>query len=616
MLALVAGIAADIIVGYAKDKVISKIGDIAIDKANGLRVSEYLKNETMEAAADVKVIKATEEILTKKGPGYDDIHSNFANTVMTLEDCEDPSWFVETAPVVPCGKRLLEKIKEDMCRLVTAVKNRIWNNKWFRTHLGEKNIQKILVDAVIGLNKNFKELREENEYLRKKYKELEEEVSKLSKTPKLIETWPSSSAKFFGREEEFKKIDEAFEKDHIVFITGFAGMGKSELCREYVKRLKQEDEGIKSVWLTYSKSIKNTIVEKLRFSDFDETKYDSMEKLFNAKMDALSAPENSNTIIVLDNYVWESKLDDLNRMPWKVLVTTRKMNVDRTTVCVGKLTPEESFSLLRSSVIRYSSDVGMLQWVDSNSKGLEEALRKIDYHTLMIPLMAGLICEELPDPKDIGTDIFGFDDIEVEIEKDETVVTANIERHFETLMNGFNLDEAESDAIHCMSILPAEGMEKKLFMSLTRTKNSTISRLVSKGMATCKNMLDHLVVQVHPLVSSYISSKYPFKCVETDPRRRFIISFDEYLDSKKEAPYPSELLDHVSFMRSIDDVLSSCNKNNLTSVTHRSFSRAFSQMCMYNESLEHADKFLKECKEFKTEDYIELYEAYSIIGGL
>ena len=47
---------------------------------------------------------------------------------------------------------------------------------------------------------------------------------------------PSVNRYFLGRKEELKVVSKALQENNFVFITGTAGMGKSELAKTYTKK--------------------------------------------------------------------------------------------------------------------------------------------------------------------------------------------------------------------------------------------------------------------------------------------------------------------------------------------------------------------------------------------
>lgn len=50
---------------------------------------------------------------------------------------------------------------------------------------------------------------------------------------------PSLNRFFIGRKEELKAVGRALQEHNLVFITGTAGMGKSELAKTYAKKTKR-----------------------------------------------------------------------------------------------------------------------------------------------------------------------------------------------------------------------------------------------------------------------------------------------------------------------------------------------------------------------------------------
>lgn len=51
---------------------------------------------------------------------------------------------------------------------------------------------------------------------------------------------PSVNRYFLGRKEELKVVSKALQENNLVFITGTAGMGKSELAKVYTKKNEKE----------------------------------------------------------------------------------------------------------------------------------------------------------------------------------------------------------------------------------------------------------------------------------------------------------------------------------------------------------------------------------------
>ena len=49
---------------------------------------------------------------------------------------------------------------------------------------------------------------------------------------KLVEKISSPCGFFKGREKEIEALAEAFKEDHIVFLQGMGGIGKSEIAKE------------------------------------------------------------------------------------------------------------------------------------------------------------------------------------------------------------------------------------------------------------------------------------------------------------------------------------------------------------------------------------------------
>ncbi len=132
---------------------------------------------------------------------------------------------------------------------------------------------------------------------------------------------PSANRYFMGRKEELKAIGKALKEHNPVFITGIAGMGKSELAKTYAK--KNEKKYTNIIHLFYSGDLKKCVAH-MEFSD--DTADMSEDMLFDKHMKILKKL-HSDSLIIIDNFNVLPKEDaffkEFIKLNCKILVTSR-----------------------------------------------------------------------------------------------------------------------------------------------------------------------------------------------------------------------------------------------------------------------------------------------------
>jgi len=132
---------------------------------------------------------------------------------------------------------------------------------------------------------------------------------------------PSVNRYFLGRKEEIKVVSKALQENNLVFITGTAGMGKSELAKVYAK--KNEKKYTNIIHLFYDGDLKKCVAQ-MEFSD--DTTDMSEDMLLDRHMKPLKKL-HSDSLIIIDNFNVLPKEDaffkEFIKMNCKILVTSR-----------------------------------------------------------------------------------------------------------------------------------------------------------------------------------------------------------------------------------------------------------------------------------------------------
>ncbi len=579
MFALLGGLVAETIVGYVEGEVMAKVKDAGLEMVGNRMLSAYILEESAAAANNVVLCSETRAIFDKNNErfrNFKKIRKSFAYSIIKNWSAKVDVEFV-TQP--PCGEGTLEAVADDLKNLIKAIRSRLWGDERFKELMGNERYQDVIQFEVQALMEDLKDTKAKLEEVGIQVKCIQAAMDRLSggTGSDLVESSVSVTSSFVGREDKIREIDEAFESTNIVFVNGFGGIGKSELCREYASR-QRRDTGAKIAWLDFSGTIRGTIASGLRFRSIDESSYKDEDELFEAKVKALSGEDG--VLLVIDNCGWDGDVSDLRDLGCKVLVTTRSTDIPYRTVTVGELPMGEAFDLLRRSV-----DGQLRGWVDANRRGLEEALDSVGRLTVMIPMMAGLINEVRPEPGALAAGLFGFTE-EVDLTKDGRTRGADTKGHFRRLMEGFDLSEMEWDALEVMSILPAEGMERKALADLSGIDYGVVSELSKKGILAKRYRDDGIDIQMHPLVADFIRAERRPSFADGEPCRRFLDSFSGLIEAVSDSPRPADLLPYAGAMASVASFLDGSGSPDAEFYACRLFSVSLFELGLYGESME------------------------------
>jgi hypothetical protein len=154
---------------------------------------------------------------------------------------------------------------------------------------------------------------------------------------------PSVSREFVGRTAELKECAKLLSSDHVLFIGGVAGIGKSECAKTFADKNKKKYTNI--IYLYYSGDLRKDIAAM----EFDTDTADMTENaLFEAHYRILRKL-HSDSLIILDNFNVLPKDDvffkEFIQNNFQLLVTTRCSLTRSSTLMLKEL--DEGTDLLK-----------------------------------------------------------------------------------------------------------------------------------------------------------------------------------------------------------------------------------------------------------------------------
>lgn len=309
---------------------------------------------------------------------------------------------------------------------------------------------------------------------------------------------PSANRYFIGRKEELKAVAKALQEHNPVFITGTAGMGKSELAKTYAK--KNEKKYTNIIHLFYDGDLKKCIAH-MEFSD--DTADMSEEMLFDKHMRILKKL-HSDSLIIFDNFnvlpKEEAFFKEFVKLNCKILVTSRCNISQYETVKISEMDADTELVELfykHCPSAKDSEDV------------VKEIIQTIGCHTLTVCLSAlsltasGMEPEELlAELKTCGLNITSGED--VELYKDDDFTDGLMIEHLRKLLQLGKLSNQQLDILRNLSLLPVAGVIKNSFKNWMKLDNLTdVNHLIKYGFIN--EDTDNKKISLHPLLQEVIA---------------------------------------------------------------------------------------------------------------
>jgi len=309
---------------------------------------------------------------------------------------------------------------------------------------------------------------------------------------------PSVNRYFLGRKEEIKVVSKALQENNLVFITGTAGMGKSELAKVYAK--KNEKKYTNIIHLFYDGDLKKCVAQ-MEFSD--DTTDMSEDMLLDRHMKPLKKL-HSDSLIIIDNFNVLPKEDaffkEFIKMNCTILVTSRCNISQFETVKVSEMDADTELVELFYKHCPSAK---------SSEEVVKDIIQTVGCHTLTVCLSAlsltasGMEPEELlTELRTCGLNIASGED--VELYKDDDFTDGLMIEHLRKLLQLGKLSNQQLDILCNLSLLPVAGILKNSFKNWMRLDNLTdVNHLIKYGFIN--EDTDNKKISLHPLLQEVIS---------------------------------------------------------------------------------------------------------------
>ena len=309
---------------------------------------------------------------------------------------------------------------------------------------------------------------------------------------------PSNTEEFIGRKNELKECGKLLQERTTLFISGVAGIGKSEFAKYYADKNRKKYTNI--IYLYYAGDLKKSIAG-MEFED--DTSEMTEETLFDRHYKTLKKLRH-DSLIILDNFNVLSKDDsffrEFEQNDFQLLITTRCRPTQYPIMELKELDTDtelpELFYRLCPSAKKYAL-------------ATKQIIQTVHSHTLTVVLSAlslsanGMEAEELLyELQTCGLSISS--DEAVELYKDRDYTDGLMAEHLRKLLQLGKLSDPCLDVLRNLSLLSASGILKNAFKNWLKLPSlNDVNYLAKYGFI--HNDKENLKISLHPLIREIVA---------------------------------------------------------------------------------------------------------------
>ncbi len=305
-------------------------------------------------------------------------------------------------------------------------------------------------------------------------------------------TVPKPCKHFCGRENELNELHELLSKHNKIFVSGIAGIGKSEFVKAYAAAHHKDYTNI--LYFTYPGSLQRLIAD-IDFSDdltgeSEETRFKRHNRFLRSlREDTLLIIDNFNTT-TLDELI----LDVLMKYNCKIIFTTRCRFDIGQTYELHEISDIET--LLDLSAKLYSK-------TEANREIVTQIIETVHRHTFVVELAARLLQSGISEPSEVlkklsECNVAPDSDDNIKITKDGKSAKGTFYFHIRTLFSLYLLNAEMRTVMRCMTFAPTHGIRGRLLAKWANLPSmNSINDLVELGFI---QELELESISLHPIV--------------------------------------------------------------------------------------------------------------------
>ncbi|MCI7794995.1 MAG: NB-ARC domain-containing protein [Lachnospiraceae bacterium] len=340
---------------------------------------------------------------------------------------------------------------------------------------------------------------------RQAFRQWKEDVKEFkdSREYRILSEYQLAEEIFVGRDEYLAQVETALDSDSgPVILYGIAGIGKSAIARAYVRRVHARYDHI--LFLSCDAGLQNMICDDYHVTisnlKYSRKQYGNRKRYFQIKCEALiRIAKEKRLLLVIDgfNEPFDRDMEKLLTVPCDILITTRLhpsvWGIGKNGIHVEELKTEEEWE-------QFTENYRNRELSSEDREKLLQYWKKVQGHTWKMIFRI----RWLGSPEEVSTD---FE---------------------EDLFRRFPLKKEEQQALMYLSVMPVQGIPKRLFLKISQIPESAVNRLV--GFLLVRSIRNEQwkdeLLSLHPVVAEAavkVFSPSPINC------SRLLKGMEQYL---------------------------------------------------------------------------------------
>ena len=314
----------------------------------------------------------------------------------------------------------------------------------------------------------------------------------------LVERIEYPKESFLGRDSEIKQIADHFTCEHVLFLQGMGGIGKSEIARRYAELFRSRYSTI--IFTRYISGLQELFCgNEILIENLQRSEQETIEAWYQRKMNVFRRIVNERTLLIIDNFDTDNDpyLEDILNCPCHVLITTRNNHSDYPVIHIGHI---ENIEQVRN-IFRKYYDRHVKNW-----SIIDEILHLISYHTITVELIAKQMRASFIKPekmlqllKDSGIHL----PLQEGVQMKGTAEKYSSYYHIRQLFRLERLSEDKQHILMYMSLVPPNGIEATLLGQILKLDNyEVINGLIDNSWLVLDKEND--VLQLHSIIRDVI----------------------------------------------------------------------------------------------------------------
>ena len=305
---------------------------------------------------------------------------------------------------------------------------------------------------------------------------------------------------FVGREREIEEIARRLEEEHVLFLQGMGGIGKSEIAKGYARDYRDRYDTI--LFASYTSDLAEVVcalpIENLRRAEDEE-----QEAWFRRKLQAFHTLATERTLLIIDNFDTDDDphLEEVLNTACHILFTTRNDHSDHPTLLVGQI--EDFDAVRRIFAAHYGRPLK-----GGEQAAVDEMLRLVGCHTITVELIAKQMKASFLKPeqmlhrlRETGLNTHLREKVKREGAADKLTSFDYIRELF--CFSG--LSESETHLLCCMCLVPVSGIGVGLLGELLELEDyDGVNALLGKSWLMLDEEDDTL--RLHPVIADVVRS--------------------------------------------------------------------------------------------------------------